>query len=618
VTTTMSDIVKTIDPAVDRVITRCLDPEPARRPPSALAVAAQLSADPLAAALAAGETPSPEMVAAAGGVAAAFSVRVGLVWVATGLVLLFLAASFADRVTMPARVPLNKPTVVLVDRAQQIREQLGYTEAFADSASNYRYDADYLLWAANQAGNPWTTLSTGRPAAIRLWHRTSPQLLIPFDEMSRATLADPPSLLTGMTVMELDTEGRLLSFFAVPRQIEDPAQVPATVEPDWPAAFTLAGLRLEDFRETESRWTPRVHSDIRRAWEGEWPELPGQPVRIEAAAYGGRIVVFDQVAPWSRATREVPPQAQPVRWISLVGGLIIFSLPIGAGWMAYRNVRAGRGDMRGAMKAATFVAVVTMATWVVAPNHIAQLEVELNRFFIMIGFSLFQGALLFSVYLAVEPSVRRIWPGSLVSWSRVTTGHWRRDPLVGRDLLIGATIGVALNVVTRAYQMVPLALGLPDIQPAAVELVGMMGVRDTIVAVGNRVMWAMQNAFIGIMVMAVLRMFIKRNWLVILLVTIVFTIVSTRTSTASPTFWLDFSLSAFLSLGILISLFRFGLFASCVMFFVYLTTSGLALTLNTSSQYFASSAWVLALIVGSIGLGYWWARADEPLFGDNS
>ena len=78
VTTTMSDIVKTIDPAVDRVIARCLDPEPARRPASALAVAAQLSADPLAAAVAAGETPSPEMVAAAGGMAAAFSVRVGL------------------------------------------------------------------------------------------------------------------------------------------------------------------------------------------------------------------------------------------------------------------------------------------------------------------------------------------------------------------------------------------------------------------------------------------------------------------------------------------------------------------------------------------------------------
>lgn len=615
VTTSMADIVKTIDPAVDRVIARCLDPEPARRPPSALAVAAQLSADPLAAALAAGETPSPEMVAAAGGMAAAFSVRVGLAWAALGLALVLVAALFADRVTMPARVPLNKPTPVLVDRAEQIRTQLGYTDPVADSASNFRYDGDYLQWAANQTGNPWATLPTGRPAAIRFWHRTSPQLLIPFDDLNRPGLTDPPPLVSGMTVMELDTQGQLLSFFAVPRQVEDPTVAAARVEPDWMRAFGLAGLRFEDFRETQSEWTPRVHSDVRKAWVGQWPELPGHPIRVEAAAYYGRIVAFDQVAPWSRATREVPPQAQPVRWVSLIGGSIVFSLPVVAAWMAFRNVRAGRGDMRGAIKAASFVALVTMATWFVAPGHIAQLDVELNRFFLVIGFSLFQGGLLFSVYLAVEPTVRRLWPGSLVSWSRVTTGNWRRDPLVGRDLLIGASIGIALTVLTRAYQVVPIALGMPESQPAAVELAGMLGVRDTMVAVGNRVLWAMQNAFIGIMVMAVMRMFIKRQWLVILLVALVFTVMTTRTSAASPTFWVDFALSGFLSLGILLSLFRFGLLASCVMFFVYLTTSGLALTLDTSSQYFASSTWVLVMAAALMLVGYWWARADEALFG---
>src|SRR5271166_4043808 len=62
-----STLVKDIDPAVERVILRCLEPDPANRPTSALAVAAALpGGDPLAAALAAGETPSPQMVAAAG------------------------------------------------------------------------------------------------------------------------------------------------------------------------------------------------------------------------------------------------------------------------------------------------------------------------------------------------------------------------------------------------------------------------------------------------------------------------------------------------------------------------------------------------------------------------
>ncbi len=60
-------IVRDIDPAVESAILRCLDPDPRRRPASALAVLGALpGGDPLAAALAAGETPSPEMVAAAG------------------------------------------------------------------------------------------------------------------------------------------------------------------------------------------------------------------------------------------------------------------------------------------------------------------------------------------------------------------------------------------------------------------------------------------------------------------------------------------------------------------------------------------------------------------------
>jgi hypothetical protein len=170
--------------------------------------------------------------------------------------------------------------------------------------------------------------------------------------------------------------------------------------------------------------------------------------------------------------------------------------------------------------------------------------------------------------------------------------------------------------VTRSYQFLPLMMGMPEPPPAGVEMVGLLGTRDTLVAVGNRVLWAMQNAFIGVMVMAVLRMFIKRQWIVIVLVTVFFTIISNRTGPASPTFWVDFALSALLSLGILMSLYRFGLLATCVMFFVFLTTSGMAVTLNPSSLYFTSSTWLLTVVAGLVLIGYWWSRADEKLFGE--
>src|ERR1035438_2956891 len=65
--TNPSAVISDLDPALERAILRCLDPDPKRRPASALDLARSLpGGDPLAAALAAGETPSPDMVAASG------------------------------------------------------------------------------------------------------------------------------------------------------------------------------------------------------------------------------------------------------------------------------------------------------------------------------------------------------------------------------------------------------------------------------------------------------------------------------------------------------------------------------------------------------------------------
>ncbi len=81
-----------INPAVERVILRCLEREPKDRPRSAFEVAAALpGGDPLAAALAAGETPSPEMVAAAG----------GQDWLAPRRAVLCLALTLLLVVTLP-------------------------------------------------------------------------------------------------------------------------------------------------------------------------------------------------------------------------------------------------------------------------------------------------------------------------------------------------------------------------------------------------------------------------------------------------------------------------------------------------------------------------------------
>jgi hypothetical protein len=44
------------------------------------------------------------------------------------------------------------------------------------------------------------------------------------------------------------------------------------------------------------------------------------------------------------------------------------------------------------------------------------------------------------LYVALEPYVRRRWPERIIAWSRLLAGGYR-DPLVGRDLLIGVVCG---------------------------------------------------------------------------------------------------------------------------------------------------------------------------------
>src|SRR5271168_2549372 len=127
--TTPTDLVKDIDPAVERVILRCMENDPKRRPSSALSVAMALpGGDPIAAALAAGETPSPEMVAASGE-KEGFSPRIAILcFVGVVALIVALCLTVDWRSDLLVKAPLDIPPEALAFRAQDILKQFGYAE----------------------------------------------------------------------------------------------------------------------------------------------------------------------------------------------------------------------------------------------------------------------------------------------------------------------------------------------------------------------------------------------------------------------------------------------------------------------------------------------------------
>ena len=241
-----SSIVRDLDPAVERVILRCLERDPDRRPSSALAVAAALpGGDPLAAALAAGETPSPDLLVAAGE-SEALAVVPALAMTLSFVIVLLLFAALASRASVPGLVPMEKSRDVLVDRAEQVIRSLGYQPQIADREIGLVPSQDYLRWAErNGPADWWPSLGSGRPAGLLFWMRTSPREFVPMVQGSGVTPIDPPMNVSGMHQIFLDTSGRLVELHSVPPQLE--SATGTAVPPDWPKLFEAAGLDINAF-----------------------------------------------------------------------------------------------------------------------------------------------------------------------------------------------------------------------------------------------------------------------------------------------------------------------------------------------------------------------------------
>ena len=202
-------------------------------------------------------------------------------------------------------------------------------------------------------------------------------------------------------------------------------------------------------------------------------------MRLEAAALGGKTVYFEAVYPWTRPPRTAPTLLTATERGALVPiFFILAAMIVGAVVFAQRNVRAGRGDRRGALRLSAFVFAAMFVSWFFGERHVATLW-EVALLLTALSWALLTAAFCWLGYLAVEPFLRRRWPEVLVTWTRLLAGEFR-DPLVGRDVLIGCAAGCLLATWGIGALLVPEWLGLtPDVVPA--DLLGVAyGVQEAV------------------------------------------------------------------------------------------------------------------------------------------
>jgi len=152
-------------------------------------------------------------------------------------------------------------------------------------------------------------------------------------------------------------------------------------------------------------------------------------------------------------TSETPPFALRLYLVLLLPLLLAGVV------MTRRNLRAGRGDIRGARRVAAFVFFCRMFYWLLTAHHARSIVAESEVLATGLAWSLFYAAEVWLGYLAVEPYIRRWRPQTIIGWKRLLDGRLF-DPIVGRDLLIGAGFGVAMVLLEELRGLPPAVFSI--------------------------------------------------------------------------------------------------------------------------------------------------------------
>ena len=605
--TNVSVFVENLDPIVEKTINRCLEKRPTDRPQTALEVALALpGGDPLQAAILAGETPSPEMVAASGK-EGALSFRTAALLSTAVLILFGLFAYAQQQSKIFNLVEDTKPKEVLAERAREISRELGYeskefyeTYGFRKNSDHYSHSLKRVLTGKESHDDVRERIRGGYASYAEFMFRQSPGYLVPNSDV-KVTFSDPPLKTPGESFVSLTLEGRLLRFTAVPAISKDGTSRDNT---DWNKLFELSGLNSSDFDAIESDFTPPIFADERRAWKGTVKELPGVVIQVEAASRNGKPVYFGIVAPWNNQNLAKAASSNSYRDTGVFLLILIHLLAVlGSVFLARRNLQNGRADLKGSLRLATLIFIVFFLQRLLAANHVPDVWGELSILYFAAARAVFAAIFTSIVYLALEPYVRRFWSELLISWSRLFAGEFQ-DPLVGRDILVGFLFGLGHTFGIFAGSIVfALATGNSGVLSDVFLVEPINGTNETVSGLLGMPANAISQGFLVIFVLLGCFLITKRKdlsgvMLFLLSLTIqglIFVL---------PQHW-SYAVAAFINATCLVFIaYKFGLLSVIAFWIGFYITYLSPLTLDSANPFFPNTVVTTAVVVAIVSYGF--------------
>jgi len=605
----VTSVAADVDPAVEKVIRRCLDPDPGKRPATPLSVMAALpGGDPLAAALAAGETPSPEMVAAAGtveGMARKYSIPLLVLVVVALLGTIPIRNIRTDMV----HAPLDHPPDVLSHEARTFAQQFGYEKIPADSAVWLEHRVSLLSYLRRRpAPRLWDEWFVAESPILALYREGPGKLEA--EPFGLVTFNNPPPTESGMVQVQLDGGGRLRDFTAVPYPEGSPATTPVAAE----TVMRAAGLDPAKFTEIGPTVRPDSPFDRRQAWKGPHPVLPNTNLTLEVAWLEGRVVAAHVTFPYMQAgiggSPRVPSLGDTLRdaGLTLLIGIGSFCVLL----RAIGNWRRNRTDQQGAWRVAAAGFVLSGVAWagVVHPvgfGSTMNLTNDSAAHWLMSAF------LLWLIYLALEPEVRAKYPHSIVTWNRVLAGRWL-DARVGSHVLIGAAVGAGLWAIFKAVAILVFQTSEPTNWDVALN--PLMGARQWIGAQAGFLNFALRVGLIGFVVISGLRRLLRNDILAAAAAAILATMLEGEVVNSRQ--WWMIGLLFVSVYGVLIFvLLRCGLVATIAAVFFGTCINAMALGADWNAWYTPASLATLILLCGVAGLAFWRSLGGRELLAED-